>query len=136
MAHTAGDGRRASKEPHGIEQTSGFFKDPLLGNSLFLKKPARIEALGLVLWLALRLWRLGERTLRVHVETTGHTVPGWDKREPQQPTACMRMPKCAAVLVLKVGAQRPLAHPLSTVHQPDLLALGVPSTSFTGPQSG
>jgi transposase len=45
-------------------------------NSLFLKKPERIEALGLVLLLALLLWRLMERALRVHVETTGSTLVG------------------------------------------------------------
>jgi hypothetical protein len=45
-------------------------------NSLCLKKPERMEALGRVFLLALLLWRLGERTLRVHVETTGNTLPG------------------------------------------------------------
>jgi hypothetical protein len=34
-------------------------------NSLFLKKPERIEALGLVFLLALLLWRLVERALRL-----------------------------------------------------------------------
>jgi transposase len=136
MAHTAGDVLRAYKEQHGIEQNYGFLKDPLIVNSLFLKKPERIEALGLVLLLALLLWRLVERTLRVHVETTGHTLPGWDKKETQKPTAFMMMTKFAAVMVLKVGAQRQLVHPLSTVQQQYLLALGVSTTYFTVPQSG
>jgi hypothetical protein len=57
MAHRAGDVLRADKEPHGIEQNCGFLKAPLMVNSLFLKQPERIAALGLVLWLALRLWR-------------------------------------------------------------------------------
>jgi hypothetical protein len=103
-------------------------------NSLFLKKPARIEALGLILWLALLLWRLVERALRVHVETTGSTLTGWDKKEPQKPTAFMMMTKFAAVMVIKRGGQRQLAHPLSTIQQPYLLALRVPATSFTTPQ--
>jgi hypothetical protein len=89
-----------------------------------------------VLLLALLLWRLVERTLRVHVETTGHTLPGWDKKETQKPTAFMMMTKFAAVMVLKVGAQRQLVHPLSTVQQQYLLALGVSTTYFTVPQSG
>ena len=134
MAHTAGDVLRAYKEQHGIEQNYGFLKDPLIVNSLFLKKPERIEALGLVLLLALLLWRLVERTLRVHVETTGNTLPGWDKRETQKPTAFMMTTKFAAVMVIKVGAQRQLAPPLSTVQQQYLLALGVPATYFTVPQ--
>jgi transposase len=134
MAHRAGDVLRAYKAQHGIEQNFGFLKDPLIVNSLFLKKPERIEALGLVLLLALLLWRLVERTLRVHVETTATPLPGWDKKATQKPTAFMMMTKFAGVMVLKVEDQRQLAHPLSTVQQQYLRALGVPATYFTVPQ--
>jgi transposase len=136
MGHRARDVLRAYKEQHGIEQNYGFLKDPLIVNSLFLKKPERIEALGLVLLLALLLWRLVERTLRVHVETTGQRLTGWDKKATQKPTAFMMMTKFAAVIVLKVGSQRQLAQPLSTVQQQYLLALGIPAMYFTVPQSG
>jgi transposase len=136
MGHRARDVLRAYKEQHGIEQNDGFLKDPLLVNRLFLKKPERIEALGLVLLLALLLWRLVERTLRVHVETTGQRLTGWDKKATQKPTTFMMMTKFAAVIVLKVGSQRQLVQPLSTVQQPYLLALGIPATYFTVPQSG
>jgi hypothetical protein len=37
--------------------------------------------------LALLLWRLVERTLRIHVETTGKMLTGWDKKVSQKPTA-------------------------------------------------
>jgi transposase len=136
MAHRAGDILRAYKEQHGIEQNYGFLKDPLIVKSLFLKKPERIEALGLVLLLALLLWRLVERTLRVHVETTGKPLTGWDKKATQKPTAFMMMTKFAGVMVLKVEGQRQLVHPLSTVQQQYLVALRVPATYFTVPQSG
>jgi transposase len=136
MAHTARNVLRAYKEQHGIEQNFGFLKDPLIVNSLFLKKPERIEALGLVLLLALLLWRLVERTLRVHVETTETPLTGWDKKATQQPTAFMMMTKFAAVIVIKVESQRQLARPLSTVQQQYLRALGVPATYFTVPQRG
>jgi hypothetical protein len=136
MAQRAGDVLRAYKEQHGIEQTDGFLKDPLVVHSLFLQKPERIEALGLVLLLALLRWRLVESTLRVHVETTGNPLTGWDKKATQKPTACMMMTKFAGVIVSKVGGQRQLAHPLSTVQQQYLVALRVPATSFTALQSG
>jgi transposase len=136
MAHRAGDVLRAYKAQHGIEQNFGFLKDPLIVNSLFLKKPERIEALGLVLLRALLLWRLVERTLRVHVETTETPLPGWDKKATQKPTAFMMMTKFAGVMVLKVEDQRQLVHPLSTVQQQYLRALGVPATYFTVPQRG
>ena len=111
-------------------------QDPLIVNSLFLQKPERIEALGLGLLLARRLWRLVERTLRVHVETTGHPFTGWDKQATQKPTAFMMMTQCAGVMGLKVEGQRQLVHPLSTVQQPDLVARRVPATYCTAPQSG
>ena len=136
MAHRARDVLRAYKEQHGIEQNFGFLKDPLIVNSLFLKKPERIEALGLVLLLALLLWRLVERTLRVHVETMETPLAGWDKKATQKPTAFMMMTKFAAVMVIKVGSQRQLVHPLSMVQQHYLRALGVPATYFTAPPSG
>jgi hypothetical protein len=41
--------------------------------------------------------------------------------------------KFAAVMVIKVGDQRQLTHPLSTVQQHYLRALRVPATSFTTP---
>jgi len=133
FAQSAGDVLKAYKEQHGVEQTFGFLKDPVIVNSLFLQKPERIEALGLVLVLALLLWRLVERSLRVHVETTGSTLPGWDKKETQKPTACMMLTKFAGVLVLKVGAQRHLARPLSAVQQQYLTALGLSMSCFTCP---
>jgi transposase len=82
-AHRAGEVLRAYQEPHGVEQTFAFFKAPVMVNRLLLKKPERSEALGRVLWLALRLWRLVERTLRVHVETTGNLVMGGTSRLPR-----------------------------------------------------
>ncbi len=136
MAQRAGDVLRAYKEQHGIEQNFAFLKDPVIVNSLFLKKPERIEALGLVLLLALLIWRLIERSLRLHVETTGNVLPGWDKKETTRPTAFMLMTKFAAVMVLKVGPQRQLAQALSAVQQQYLAALGVPPTYFTAPPGG
>jgi transposase len=136
MAHSAKEVLWAYKTQHGVEQNFAFLKDPLIVNSLFLKKPERIEALGLVLLLALLLWRLVERALRVHVETTGSALTGWDKKETQKPTAFMMMTKFAAVMVVKVGSQRQLAQPLSAVQQRYLLALGVPTAYFTAPPSG
>ena len=136
MAHRARAVLQAYKEQHGREQNYGCLKDPLIGNSLFLNQPERIEALGLVFLLALLVGRLVESTLRVHVETTGNPFTGWDKQITQKPMAFLMRTKFAAVIVLQVGSQRQLAQPLSPLPQPDLLALGSPATYCTGPQSG
>ena len=118
-------------EPHGA-----CLQAPRLGNSLGLQQPERIAARGLGGLVARLLWRLVERTLRGHVATPGPPVTGWAKKATPKPPACMLRPKGAAVLVLKVGAQRPLAHPLAAVQQHSLLARGIPSTDLTTPQHG
>ena len=61
--HSAADILRIYKEQYGIEKNFGFLKDPLIVNDLFLKKPERIEALGLILVISLLIWRLVERCL-------------------------------------------------------------------------
>ena len=49
LAHSASDILTGYKDQHGTEQNYGFLKDPVMVKSLLLKKPERIEALGLVL---------------------------------------------------------------------------------------
>jgi transposase len=132
-AHSARDILTVYKEQHGTEQNYGFLKDPVIVNSLFLKKPERIEALGLVLLLALLIWRLMERTMRTHVDTTSTSLPGWDKKATGRPTSFMMVTKFAGVIVVKLGHDRQLARPLSAVQQQYLTALDVPATCFTLP---
>jgi hypothetical protein len=122
-----------SKEQPGTEQNYGCLQDPVIVNSLFLKKPERMEALGLVWWLALLLWRLMARQMRAPIASTGRPLTGWEKKPTEGPTACMRMTKCAGVLVCKVGPQRQLARPLSAIQPPYLVALGVAATCCTLP---
>jgi transposase len=136
FAHGTGDVLKAYKEPHGVAQNVGFLKAPVSVHSLFLKKPERIEALGLVLLLALLLWRVMERSLRAHVDTTGTPLVGGDKKVTARPTAFMMGTKFSGVIVLKVGRQRQLAHPLSAVQQQYLTAWGLPATCFTMPNRG
>src|SRR5215467_2878876 len=133
LAHSARDILTVYKDQHGTEQNYGFLKDPVIVNSLFLKKPERIEALGLILLLALLLWRLMERTMRAYVDTTSTPLPGWDKKATARPTAFMMVTKFAGVIVLKCGHDRQLARPLSAVQHHYLIALDVPATCFTLP---
>jgi transposase len=131
LAPRGADVRKVYKEQHGVEQNYGFLKDAVIVNSLFLKKPERIEALGLVLLLALLIWRLMERSMRDYVNTTSTTLTGWDKKETERPTALMMMTKFAGVIVLKMDQQRQLARPLSGVQQQYLTALGISAACFT-----
>ena len=136
LAQSARDVLTVYKEQHGTEQHYGFLKDPVMVNSLFLQKPERIEALGLVVFLALLIWRWMERTMRTYVETTNLPLTGWDKQATERPTSFMMVTKCAGVIVVKLGDPRQFARPLSVVHQQYLMALNVPAACFTGLQSG
>ncbi len=136
LAHSARDVLTVYKEQHGTEQNYGFLKDPVIVNSLFLKKPERIEALGLVVLLALLIWRLMERTMRTYVDTTNIPLTGWDKKATERPTSFMMVTKFAGVIVLKLGHHRQLARPLSVVQQQYLTALDVPAACFTACMSG
>src|SRR5262250_747596 len=133
LAHSARDLLTVYKDQHGTEQNYGFLKDPMIVNSLFLKKEERIEALGLVLLLALLIWRLMERAMRRYVDTTSTPLPGWDKKATERPTSFMMLTKFAGVIVMKLGLHRHLARPLSGVQQQYLTALDVPATCFTLP---
>ena len=119
------------KDQHGIEQNFGFLKDPAIVDSIFLKKPERIEVLGLILLIALLIWRLMERSMRRNLETTGKTVNGWMKRRTDLPTSYMMTTKFSAILVIKSGSARKLARPLTPVQKEYLEALGIGPEIFT-----
>ena len=64
------------KDQYGIEQDFGFLKDPVIVNSVFLKKPRRIEVLGLILLTSLLIWRLMEAFNASICGTDGRKAPG------------------------------------------------------------
>jgi len=136
LAHSARDILTVYKDQHGTEQNYGFLKDPVIVNSLFLKKPERIEALGLVLLLALLIWRVMERSMRAYVDTRGTPLTGWDHKATERPTTVMMVTKFAGVIVVKLGDHRQLARPLSVVQQQYLIALDVAVACFTDCPSG
>jgi transposase len=121
------------KDQSGIEQNFSFLKDPVIVNSIFLKKPQRIEVLGLVLLIALLIWRLMERCMRKHIETTGTQITGWKKKPTKRPTSFMMTTKFLSILVVKSGNQRQLARPLRPVQIEFLQALNLNPDIFTTP---
>jgi transposase len=121
------------KDQSGIEQNFGFLKDPVIVNSIFLKKPHRIEVLGLVMLVSLLIWRLIERCMRQYIESTGSTITGWKKRPTKRPTSFMMTTKFLEILVLKSGSKRQLARPLRPVQLEFLKALNLGPEIFTVP---
>ena len=124
------------KNQHGIEQNFGFLKNPAIVNAIFLKKAERIEVLGLVLLLALLIWRLMEHVMRKHVEQTGADLPGWKNRRTKRPTSFMVVTKFAGVMVVKVGVKRVLKTPLTEQQMEYLRALGLSPKAFIKSNTG
>jgi hypothetical protein len=104
-------------------------------NSIFLKKPERIEVLGLILLTSLLIWRLMERCMQQYVEknNSSHGITGWKDRPTRKPTAFMMTTKFSTVLLVKQGKERKLARALKPVHIEYLKALGLTSKIFIVP---
>ena len=126
---------RIYKEQDGIEKNFGFIKDPLVANDVFLKKARRIEAMGLVLVLALLLWRLMERTMRRKTKEEKITLPGWNNINTNRPTSFMMVSKFSSVFVGAKDGQRFLINPLNETQLAYLNALDVRPAAFTQPDS-
>jgi len=70
-----------------VERGFRFLKDPLFfADSLFLKKPGRIMALTMIMVLALLVYALAERKLRLQLAATAQTLPNQVAKETQSPT--------------------------------------------------
>jgi transposase len=75
------------KEQQKVERGFRFLKDPLFFvSSLFLKKPERIEALLMVMSLALLVYSIAERMLRKSMEEQDETIPNQIKQPIKKPT--------------------------------------------------
>jgi len=130
---TAEDLLRLYKNQIGIEQNFGFLKNPVIINSVFLKKNSRIEVLGMILLISLLIWRLIERSMRLYIEQNQTTMTGWVKRRTKRPTSFMMTTKFHRILVIKNGKHRQLAKPLNPVHLEYLKALDVRPEVFISP---
>jgi transposase len=70
-----------------VERGFRFLKDPLFfADSLFLKNPGRIMALTMVMVLALLIYALAERKLRLRLAESGQSVPNQAGKDTQTPT--------------------------------------------------
>lgn len=127
---------KAYKDQYGIEQNFGFLKDPVIVNSIFLKRPERIEVLGLVLLLSLLIWRLIEREMRQYVEREKRDLPGWKRRRTTRPTTFMLMTNFQRIMIIKIGANRRLNKPFTEKQMEYLVSLKVDPNAFIKPGAG
>jgi transposase len=116
-----------------VERNFGFLKDEAIVNSLFLKTPARIEVLGLILVLSLMVWRLMERTMRLSLQISGSKVQGWDKKPTSSPTSLMITNMFLSMVVIRTPEKRFLANGLNATQLEYLKILDVSHRVFIDP---
>ncbi len=123
---------RVYKGQYGVEADFAFLKDPLVVNDLFLKTPARIDALGMVLVLALLVARLMEVHMRRYLDIHDQTVFGLNDIKTKKPTYyAMTCGMRNAVQVLVLNYHRILKNPPSDRQIQYLTALGLDESVFT-----
>jgi transposase len=121
------------KGQYGVESDFAFLKDPLIVNDLFIKTPSRIDALGMVLIIALMIWRLMERNMRAHIENTKTTLPGWERRDTTKPTAFMMTTVMTNIMVAVIANKRYMLHGPDATQSAFLEALGLGPPTFLDP---
>ncbi len=121
------------KGQYGVESDFAFLKDPLIVNDIFLKTPSRIDALGMVLIIALMVWRLMERSMRPYLKNTGTVLPGWAGRATDKPTSFMMTTVMAEIMVARVGTRRYLLCPPGDRPAAFLSAMGLDANAFVDP---
>jgi transposase len=126
---------RTYKEQYAIERNFSFLKDDQIVNALFLKRPERIEVLGLILLISLLIWRLIEHVMRSQRQADETTVPGWDNKPTSRPSAYMLTWKFRGVMILCIGKTRRLTQPLSQTQAAFLRALKIPQERFIHPST-
>ena len=121
------------KGQYGVESDFAFLKDPLVVNDVFLKTPSRIDALGMVLIIALMVWRLMERSMRAYVKNTATVLPGWANRQTDKPTSFMMSTAVVGIMVVRLGQRRSLLRTPEERPMAFLIAMGLDSNVFIDP---
>lgn len=75
------------EQGNAVERGFRFLKDPMFfADSLFLKSPARIMAMIMIMGLALLVYSLAERQLRRQLEARNETIPDQKGKPTRTPT--------------------------------------------------
>lgn len=122
------------KGQYCIGSDFAFLKDPLIVNDLFQKTPSRIDALGMILIIALMIWRLIERSMRAFIQNNQITLDGWDKKQTEKPTAFMMTTALIDILVVLVNGNRSIVRELGPRRLAFLKALGLGPPAFLDQQ--
>jgi hypothetical protein len=95
-----------------VERNFGFLQDSVFVNALFLKSSRHTEERGLVLIVALSIWGLMDRTMRLNLARNRQQGTGWVNRQTSRPTSFMMTTQFMGIFVLASPEWRRLAKPL------------------------
>jgi len=133
---TGMDGKRillTYKGQYGVESDFAFLKDPLIVNDIFLKKPHRIDALGMILVISLMVYRLMERTMRTRLRESKKELIGWVKRKTDKPTSFMMTTVMVGIFVIFYAGKRKFVRSPNSRQTDFLSALGLTTEVFLDP---
>ena len=128
---------RSYKGQYGVENDFAFLKDPLVVNDLFLKTPHRVDALGMVLIIALMVTRLMQQQMRKYLHANNIEVQGLKKSiRTKRPTFYAMTWALRGIDVIYVqGGERFLQVGLTENQMTYLAALGLDEQAYTNPAS-
>jgi len=121
------------KGQYGVENDFAFLKDPLVVNDVFLKKPHRIDALGMILVISLMVYRLMERTMRKRLHESKTELTGWRERKTDKPTSFMMITAMSGIIVASLPGKRVFLRAPNTRQTDFLVALGLTTMVFIDP---
>jgi transposase len=102
------------KEQQGVERGFRFIKDPQFHlNSIFLKKPERINALMMIMTLCLMVYNTGEYEIRETLKTENATVLNQVGKGTNKPTMRWLFQRMNGINILSLPGQRTIITGLS-----------------------
>ncbi len=89
----------------------------------------------MVLIIALMVWRLMERQMRLYVNQGNKTLTGWDNKQTVRPTSFMMSTVFTDILVANIHGARVILRGIGDRQCAFLKALGVSLSVYTDPVS-
>lgn len=112
------------KAQQSNERGFRFIKDPLFFTaSVFVKKPERVEAIGMIMGLCLLVYNLAQRKLRQQLEATNEQVKNQVKKLTNKPTMRWIFQMFQAVHLVTINGSNQVSN-LTQEHQDILRHLG------------
>ena len=122
------------KEQEQVEEGFGWLKGPAAFAPIFLKKPQRIMAIGVVFLMALMIYTLVERQIRRELAQRKERIPGNNRVATQRPTTGVVFKHFQGIRRVwweVDGQTRAFLQGFTQLHERILNLIGLPTKVFT-----